>query len=45
MSRSLILLIVGLLAIVGLLVALGTIDTHVAPKAVEKDMLNATAAQ
>jgi len=45
MSRSLILLIVGLVVVVGLLVTLGTVDTAVAPKPVEKDMLNAAAAQ
>ncbi|MBB5729512.1 MULTISPECIES: hypothetical protein [Sphingomonas] len=45
MSRSLILLIVGLLVVVGIAVALGSMDTKIAPKTVEKDMLNEAAAQ
>ncbi|WP_165374780.1 hypothetical protein [Sphingomonas montana] len=45
MSRSLILLILGLLLVVGIAVALGSVDTQVAPKTVEKDMLNEAAAQ
>jgi len=45
MSRSLILLTVGLLVVVGIAITLGSVDTTVAPKPVEKGMLNEAAAQ
>ena len=45
MSRSLILLILGLLVVIGGLVWLGSVDTRTAPTTVEKDMLNDAAAQ
>jgi hypothetical protein len=45
MSRNQILLIVGLLVVLGIAVILGSVDTRVAPKPVEKGMLNEAAAQ
>lgn len=45
MSRSLLLLILGLLVVVGGVIWLGSVDTRTAPQTVEKDMLNDAAAQ
>lgn len=45
MSRSSLLLLLIVLVIIGVAVALGSVNTEVAPRTVEKDMLNAAAAQ
>ena len=44
MSRSMLVLIVVLVALVGALVALASVNTEVAPARVEKAMLNEAAA-